>query len=281
MTFFENGNRNPQPGTPAVKCYAFTFGRELATGKVTPCTAQGERAEFVFGDTVDGVDTVPNGFGVPLRSLTHSGGTGIQVLAGGPIIQGHDIVVGMASFVDNDGVTVSLPVAIDVDDADEGDWIIGRASKGSSADAQDTINDPSIALLFYPTPIQVGGAHSTEVVTLHIDLALVANGDVVTDWTPNFAGEITAVSFVVTEPVTTAAKAATLNLEINNVNVTGGVIAITSANATPLGKVLNGTAITAGNTFAAGQTVTVEASAVTAFVEGEGDLLITVRVAAA
>lgn len=284
MTFFKEGD-NPQPSTPATKCYAFTFGVRLANGQVTPCTVQGQKAEFVFNDTVSGIDTVPNGFGVGLMSKTHSGGIGVPVLAGGAITQGHDIVVGMVEFELSDGATVELPVAIDVDDAADGDWIVGKASLGSSATEADTdVNAPSIALESYDIPQQVVGAadaSNTFVITLPIQLAAIAgNGDVVTDWTPDFSGSIISSDFQVSTPVTTAAKAATLNIEIDGVDVTGGVIALTSANATPLGKVISGTAITAGNAFEAGETVSIEASGVTAFVEGAGNLILTVRAAA-
>lgn len=281
MTFFKEGD-NPQPGTPATKVYAFTFGKRLANGQVTPCTVQGERAEFVFNDTVAGVDTVDNGFGVGLMSKTHSGGIGVPLLAGGPITQGHDIVVGIAEFVDNDGATVNLPVAIDVDDAADGDWIVGKASLGSSADEADTdVNAPSIAWESYDIPMQVRGAAAASnvaTITFHVNLADLANGDVLT-WNPDFAGELVSDEFVVTDPATTADKAATLNLEIDGVNVTGGVIALTSANAIA-GANIAGTAITAANVFAAGDPIVVEASGVTAFVEGEGDIVITYRTAA-
>jgi hypothetical protein len=103
----------------------------------------------------------------------------------------------------------------------------------------------------------------------------VANGDVLTNFTPGFPGRIVSVAFAIFDPVTTASKAATLNLEIGTVNLTGGVISLTSANCTPLGAVIAGTAITANNTFGATDTISVEASSVTAFVEGEGVLLLT------
>lgn len=118
-----------------------------------------------------------------------------------------------------------------------------------------------------------------EVLSIPISLAQVASGDVVTNLTVQGHGHITQVAFVVTEAVTTAAKAATLNLEIGNpgTNVTGGVIALTSANATPLGKVIVGTAITANNEVADGDVISVEAASVTAFTEGRGVLLITIE----
>lgn len=116
-----------------------------------------------------------------------------------------------------------------------------------------------------------------QVLSFPVSLADVADGDVVTGYTPGFAGEILSVSFVVTDPVTTGSKAADLNLEINTTNVTGGVVAITSATATPLGKVIAGTAVTAANVFDDNDTISVEAANVTAFSEGAGVLQIQVR----
>jgi hypothetical protein len=116
------------------------------------------------------------------------------------------------------------------------------------------------------------------VLSFPIDLAQIAGtGDVVTNYPLQGNGRITQVAFVVTVPVTTAAKAATLNLEIGSTNLTGGVVALTSANATPLGKVIVGTAVTANNTFSDGDTLSIESAAVTAFVEGRGVLLVTVE----
>lgn len=155
MPLFHEGD-HPKAGTPAVQVYRFTFGVALANGNVTPCTAQGEAAEFVFGDTQPGIDTVRNGFGVALHSLTHSGGRGVPVLAGGPIAEGDEIVVGMANFTNDAGEIVSLPVAISVDDAAEDDVIVGKATMGSMAAAKDaSIHRPSIALEFYTQPKKV------------------------------------------------------------------------------------------------------------------------------
>lgn len=106
-------------------------------------------------------------------------------------------------------------------------------------------------------------------------MSLLANGDYLTTFTPGFPGKILNVSFAVTTAVTTADKAATLNFEINTTNLTGGVISLTSANCTPLGAVVAGTAITANNTFDADDTISVEASSVTAFSEGAGVIYVT------
>jgi len=119
------------------------------------------------------------------------------------------------------------------------------------------------------------GSEGGGIITVPITLANVANGDVLTNMPLGFAGTITAVDFFVTTAVTTAAKATTLNLEIGTTNLTGGVVALTSANCTPLGAKVAGSAITDGNTFASGDTLSIEASSTTAFSEGAGFLAIT------
>lgn len=112
-----------------------------------------------------------------------------------------------------------------------------------------------------------------------IDLASIAGaGDVMTDIRPGVYGKIEYWEFVVTKPVTTAAKAATLNLEIDTTNVTGGTIALTSAAATPLGKVIaQGSDITGNNTLTPESTLSIEAASVTAFAEGQGFVNIRIR----
>lgn len=116
--------------------------------------------------------------------------------------------------------------------------------------------------------------------TVAINLPLVGitgNVDVVTNYTPGYAFKILSVDFVVTKVVSTGGKAATLNLEIGTTNVTGGAVALTSANCTPLGALIAGSAVTANNTGTASDTISVEASSVTAFAEGDGSLLIRLQ----
>ncbi len=91
-----------------------------------------------------------------------------------------------------------------------------------------------------------------------------------------FAFTVTAVSFRTAKAATTAAKAATLTAGINGTPVTGGVVGLTSANQNTIGGTVAGSAITAANTGTAGQTLEVTASAITAFVEGDGYVEFTV-----
>jgi hypothetical protein len=68
------------------------------------------------------------------------------------------------------------------------------------------------------------GAIQKSILAIPIKLAKVANGDVLTNFTPGFPGRIVSAAFDVTDPVTTASKAATPNLEIGTVNLTGGAM---------------------------------------------------------
>lgn len=116
--------------------------------------------------------------------------------------------------------------------------------------------------------------------TIAIPILLPSIGgdvDVLTSYTPGYAFKLLSASFAVSKPVTTASKAATINLKINSTLVTGGATALTSANCTPLGAVINGSAVTALNTGTASDTISLTATGVTAFVEGEGYLLIKIQ----
>lgn len=81
---------------------------------------------------------------------------------------------------------------------------------------------------------------------------------------------------VVIAPVTTAAKLASLNLTIDGTDVTGGVLALTSAGTTPAGLVLPAPLITGANVLKAASKIGVKASGVTAFVEGQ--ILLSIRI---
>ena len=114
-----------------------------------------------------------------------------------------------------------------------------------------------------------------EVVIIPVQLATLANSQVRKILVP-YAFVVTAAQFRVGSPVTTAAKAATLTVQVNGTAVTGGVISLTSANCTPAGAAVAGTAITALNgTQTPNSTVEVAVSSVTAFAEGDGYVELT------
>lgn len=110
-----------------------------------------------------------------------------------------------------------------------------------------------------------------------IDLANLADGDVLTTYTPGYKFKILSVDFRVHKAVTTADKLSTLNLEIGTTNVTGGAVALTSANCTPAGAAVAGSAVTAANTGSASDSFSIEAASTTAFAEGSGWLLVKIQ----
>lgn len=106
---------------------------------------------------------------------------------------------------------------------------------------------------------------------------IAATGDLLTNYIPGYAFKILAVDVRVLKAATTAAKLATLNMEIGTTDLTGGVVALTSANCTPAGVAVAGTAVTAGNVGTATDSFSIEASGVTAFVEGSIQVLVALQ----
>jgi len=105
----------------------------------------------------------------------------------------------------------------------------------------------------------------------------IAAADLLTAFTPGHRFKLLSTAWAVVEPVTTGGDGATLNAEIGTTNVTGGEIVLTSANCTPLGAIVAGAAITGGNVGSATDTISIEGSAVTAFAEGEGAVILRIQ----
>jgi len=161
-------------------------------------------------------------------------------------------------------------------------WTLQDSPSAEMASFEAAIPASAITALTYAAVTGAAGANDTlqgnagrQTVPLFLNLADVAAGDLLTNYTPGFAGRVLAVDFAVHKPVTTASKAASLNLEVGTTNLSGGVVALTSANATHAGALIAGTAVSGSNAFAANDTLSVEASAVTGFSEGSGWLLLT------
>lgn len=113
--------------------------------------------------------------------------------------------------------------------------------------------------------------------SFHLDLASITAADVVTNIRPGVAGYITHMEFVADKVVTTASKLATLNAEIDTTNLTGGTIALTSAALTPKGARVASSRITGANRLVRESTLSIEASSVTQFAEGTGNLIIKIQ----
>lgn len=109
----------------------------------------------------------------------------------------------------------------------------------------------------------------------YMTAANIANGDLLTGYTPGYAFEILSFDARCAVPVTTGAKAATLNLEIDATNLTGGVISL--AGTYTQGQSQNGSTVTGTSVGTSTQTISIEASAVTAFVEGAFWLILRIK----
>lgn len=94
----------------------------------------------------------------------------------------------------------------------------------------------------------------------------IANVDMVTDLPlPLIKGRVSKLIVVCEVAITTAAKTADLNVEIGSTNVTG---TLTYASTKAKGAVAE-QALSGSNTFVPGDVLSLEAAAVTAFIEGE------------
>jgi hypothetical protein len=108
-------------------------------------------------------------------------------------------------------------------------------------------------------------------------LSTLTAADIVTDMKLGVDGVIEYAEFVTTIAVTTASKLATLGFTIDTVAVTGLTLGLTSATVTPKGTILPFALPTAANTLTRKSKLGFNASAVTAFVEGEGYVNLYVR----
>lgn len=136
---------------------------------------------------------------------------------------------------------------------------------------------PSFAILIVDS-ITTGAATlmpaSKQTVIMPLQLADIATGTFKIGMADAFI--VTSALFRTAKPASTASKLATLTVGISGVAVTGGVMALTTANQNTIGGTVAASAITALNVGAAGSTLEVTASAVTAFVEGDGWVEFTV-----
>ena len=147
--------------------------------------------------------------------------------------------------------------------------VVQRTGSAQAALTDSTTGTPG-------TTLNAGAGVQTLSIPVNL-AAITTNADVLTAFTPGFKFKLLSVSFAIKTPATTSGKLTTLSLKINSTAVTGGAVALTSANATPLGAIIAGSAITAANTGSSSATISVVSTSTTAFVEGEGYLLIKVQ----
>lgn len=121
----------------------------------------------------------------------------------------------------------------------------------------------------------LAAATGVHTLAFYIDATAIANGDLITEYVPGYNFKLLKFDARCAAPVTTGAKASTLNLEINTTDVIGGVISLAGTYAQ--GAAQAGTAITNQNTGTLSQSFSIEASSTTAFVEGAFWLIISIQ----
>jgi predicted RecA/RadA family phage recombinase len=255
----------------------------MATNYIQP----GEVCEYTAGATISSGDLIAlnNRAGVALTDIAN-GSTGSVALtgvytvpktAGATWSVGQAIYVisatGIATVTATGNVPAGFAFAAALEGATTGQLLLGGQHAMATAANVAGLTDSSGGAAADGT-LAANGAVS--IISIPVTLSKIVDGDLATTFTPGFAGTILRTQFVVTDPVTTADKLSTLNLEIGTTNVTGGTVALTSAACTPLGKTIAGAAVTATNVFTASDTISVEASSTTGFAEGAGVLMITV-----
>jgi hypothetical protein len=159
--------------------------------------------------------------------------------------------------------------------SDDGTFTLTQTTSSYIGQVEKYVTTNTATVTFEGVPQNTPSKKLYGTITFPITNATIANGDIVTTWTPGFAGTIEKWCYVTNVPASTANKLSTLNLEIGTVNVTGGALALTTAGIDALGKIVAGAAITAANVFTATDTISVEAATTTTFVEGSGSLIVT------
>lgn len=118
---------------------------------------------------------------------------------------------------------------------------------------------------------------SQSIVLARHGLAELANSQEY-QYLPGFAGSLMAINASVIVAATTGSKLATVTGRVNAGALGGGgVVSLTSANCTPIGARVSGTAVTGAKAFTAAQTVGYTVGSVTAFVEGSINIELQLR----
>lgn len=210
-----------------------------AASTVTLASVQGQKVDGVLtNDPTSGAVAIVQTYGIA------------KWKAGGTVAIGDDLIV------DSTGRVIAA--------GNNTGYLIGKALEAGATNEIISIviqhrGDRPVSILSFP-------AHN---------LATIADGDVLTNFTPGFRGRIIGFAAAVTNEVTTGSKGTTLNMEIGTTNLTGGSLVLTSANLATLGAVVASTAITAANSFTATDTISIEAASTTAFAEGGAVLYVT------
>lgn len=120
-----------------------------------------------------------------------------------------------------------------------------------------------------------GLANAYTLLQIPVTLAGADDDVLLTDWIPGFAGKVVGLQYIAHVPASTADKTASITVTIDGVATTGGVLSLATATVDAIGDVVEATAITDLNTFAADSVISlVAANTGVPFIEGSGTLVL-------
>lgn len=180
----------------------------------------------------------------------------------------------LGAAVTNAGTNLTPDAAGKLVTAGGGDAVVAYSLSGG-ADGE-TI---AVSLCLKSSSGTTGLAKSYMTYQFPLTLTAADDRDLVTDFTPGFAGKIVGLAFVAAVAATTADKTASIAAHIGATPTTGGVLSLTTVACNAIGKVTAATAITALNAFADDDTISiVAADTAVPFIEGSGTLVLTVEI---
>lgn len=128
------------------------------------------------------------------------------------------------------------------------------------------------------TTLALTTSDSTVTIPVQLDSLTTSAADLVTSYVPGYKFKVIKVDFVTTTLGTGTSASQVISLNINSTPVTGGVLTVTLAGTNTLGKMTNGTAVTAANAGSATDAISVKVAAGgTVFTAGKGAILIKLK----
>lgn len=210
-----------------------------------------------------------NAIGILQNTPNHDQSGAVMTLGVAFFVSGGVIAAGANLTPDASGKLVT---------AGGGDAVIGVALKAAAN------NDIGTVLLVTRTATGTTGiAASYSQIQIPVTLSALDNMQILSDWTPGFAGTIEKIEFICTTATTDAAVInCVLNATIGGVATTGGVLTISVAAAgtdpDTIGKVIAGTAITGANSFIAGSLIDIAVgNTANPFTDGAGIVIMTLK----
>lgn len=228
-----------KPAHADYHAYQYYLMKITTAGRVQKCTVAGEAVYGVLQDKPTAQD---------MSCLVMTAGRS-------KVVYGDTVTMGTSLTTDSSGRAVPVALSTDV--------VIGTAEEAGAVN--------QVGSVMLGTASLSGVARVPTICSFSIDAADIANGDVVTEFVPGFAGTILKTFAVCTKAVSTDSKAALINFEIGTTNVTDGTIALSGKYA--LGAVVdNSVNPSAKNTFTSTDKLSIEASGVTTFSQGRFDI---------